>query len=122
MVDQSHIIAELQQDGGMELLATDGFHSSESNVLRVLGYFSLIGLLRVHSLIGDYAGAIKALGPLKVHEPRGLFARKIPGAFITLYYYAGFSYLMMRRCVCKARNLSMFLCQSCFLLLSLSGM
>lgn len=31
----------------------------QSNVRRMLGYFSLVGLLRVHSVLGDYATAIK---------------------------------------------------------------
>lgn len=31
----------------------------QSNVRRMLGYFSLVGLLRVHSILGDYTTAIK---------------------------------------------------------------
>lgn len=31
----------------------------QSNVLRMLGYFSLVGLQRVHALVGDYHGALK---------------------------------------------------------------
>ena len=36
--------------------------SPQSNVRRMLGYFSLVGLLRVHSILGDYATAIKVGG------------------------------------------------------------
>ncbi len=31
----------------------------QSNVRRMLGYFSLVGLLRVHSILGDYSTAIQ---------------------------------------------------------------
>lgn len=97
MVNKSGVQVELEQDGGTGLVRTDGFRPGKSNVLRVLGYFSLIGLLRLHALIGDYACALQVLSSFSIHEPRTLFARKIPGAFITLFYYVGFSYLMMRR-------------------------
>lgn len=39
-----------------------------------------------------------AMYPLNVNEPtRHLFTPKIVGAHITLCYYAGFCYMMMRR-------------------------
>ncbi len=41
------------------LFATDGYSANQSNVLRMLGYYSLVGLLRVHCLIGDYQGGLK---------------------------------------------------------------
>ena len=61
------------QDGTMGLnrrLRTGGherFYKSEgydagTNVLRMVGYFSLTGLLRVHTLVGDYAGALASAG------------------------------------------------------------
>ncbi len=54
LIDASNIAAELAADGGAALLASEGYAAGQSNVLRMLGYFSLPGLLRVHSLIGDY--------------------------------------------------------------------
>ncbi len=47
---------------------TEGYNPRESNVLRMLGYFSLIGLQRVHTLVGDYHGALKAIHPLNLFE------------------------------------------------------
>ena len=47
---------------------TEGYNPRESNVLRMLGYFSLIGLQRVHTLVGDYHGALKAIYPLNLFE------------------------------------------------------
>lgn len=40
-------MAELEADGGAELMACEGYIPNQSNVLRMLGYFSLIGQLRV---------------------------------------------------------------------------
>ena len=41
--------------GGIQrLYKTDGYDVHSTNVLRMLGYFGLVGLLRVHTLIGDY--------------------------------------------------------------------
>ena len=51
-----------------------------SNVPRMMGYFSLVGLLRVHTLIGDYHAALKALGPIHPFRTAKLFAPKIAGA------------------------------------------
>ena len=50
-----------------------------SNVPRMMGYFSLVGLLRVHTLIGDYHAALKALGPIHPFRTAKLFAPKIAG-------------------------------------------
>lgn len=47
LVDKSGIVSELTRDGGAELAASGGLLPGQSNVLRMLGYFSLIGQLRV---------------------------------------------------------------------------
>ena len=47
---------------------TEGYNPRESNVLRMLGYFSLTGLQRVHTLVGDYHGALKAIHPLNFFQ------------------------------------------------------
>ena len=47
---------------------TEGYNPRESNVLRMLGYFSLTGLQRVHTLVGDYHGALKAVHPLNFFQ------------------------------------------------------
>ncbi|KAJ3006764.1 UNVERIFIED_CONTAM: hypothetical protein HDU68_003895 [Siphonaria sp. JEL0065] len=62
---------------------------------RMLGYFSIIGLCRVHTLLGDYTLALKALENIELNK-KGLFAR-VTACHITTYYYVGFSYMMMRR-------------------------
>merc|ERR1712117_862731 len=62
---------------------------------KMLGYFSLVGLLRLHSLLGDYYQAIKVLENIELNK-KSLYSR-VPGCQITTYYYVGFAYMMMRR-------------------------
>lgn len=62
---------------------------------KMLGYFSLVGLLRVHVLLGDYYQAIKVLDPIEINK-KSQYSH-IPACQISTSYYVGFSYLMMRR-------------------------
>ncbi len=65
------------------------------NLYRMLGYFSIIGLLRVHTLLGDFGLALKTLDDIELNK-KATFAR-VMAAHFTTYYYVGFSYMMMRR-------------------------
>lgn len=58
---------------------TEGYIEHTSNVLRMVGYFSLVGLLRVNSLIGDYYGGLNALFPINPFRQVKLFTPKIAG-------------------------------------------
>ncbi|KAJ3343382.1 Eukaryotic translation initiation factor 3 subunit L [Gonapodya sp. JEL0774] len=71
---------------------------------KMLGYFSLVGLLRVHCLLGDYALALKTIENIELHR-KGLFAR-VTACHVTTYYYVGFCYLMMRRYLDAVRAFS----------------
>lgn len=62
---------------------------------KMLGYFSLVGLLRLHTLLGDYYQAIKVLEPIEIHK-KSQYSH-IPACQISTSYYVGFSYMMMRR-------------------------
>jgi translation initiation factor 3 subunit L len=61
----------------------------------MLGYFSIIGLLRVHCLLGDYTLALKMMDNIELSK-KALFAR-VTACHVTTYYYVGFAYMMMRR-------------------------
>jgi translation initiation factor 3 subunit L len=84
-------------EGTAALMQTEGYSATASNVLRMLGYFSLIGLLRVHCVLGDHTAGLRALAPLNPHVRTNLFATKIPMAAITMAYYCGFGYLALQR-------------------------
>jgi translation initiation factor 3 subunit L len=58
LIDKSGIIAELERDGGAELSTHEGYIPNQSNVLRMLGYFSLVGQLRVSYVPSKYHGTI----------------------------------------------------------------
>lgn len=75
-------------------MAVSGEYGSK-NLYRMLGYFSIIGLLRVHCLLGDFSLALKTLDDIELNK-KAMFAR-VMAAHFTTYYYVGFSYMMMRR-------------------------
>ncbi|KAK0873902.1 hypothetical protein LTR87_011761 [Friedmanniomyces endolithicus] len=71
-----------------------GDYGSRS-LYQILGYFSVIGLLRVHCLLGDFSLALKTLDDIELNK-KAMFARVMAANFTT-YYYVGFSYMMMHR-------------------------
>ena len=76
----------------------------ELSFYKMLGYFSLVGLLRVHSLLGDYYQAIKVLEPIEIHKKSQY--THIPACQISISYYVGFAYMMMRRYADAIRTFS----------------
>lgn len=95
LVDISNIKKQLQAaaegNDPQEVAGEFGGHS----FYKMLGYFSLVGLLRVHSLLGDYYQAIKVLEPIELHKKSPY--THIPACQISTAYYVGFAYMMMRR-------------------------
>jgi translation initiation factor 3 subunit L len=102
---RSRIREELAAPGGAEALhASKGYTATSSNVLRMLGYFSLVGLLRAHCVLGDHSAGLAALAPLNPYDRRSLFATEISMAAITMFYYSGFAYLALHRWLDAART------------------
>ncbi|CAK9204550.1 unnamed protein product [Sphagnum troendelagicum] len=98
LIEKSMILQILddEKDGNLTFTATDGYdYHGGTNVLKVLGYFSIVGLLRVHCLLGDYQSGLHALLPIDINQP-GVFNTVI-GCQITTIYYYGFANLMLRR-------------------------
>lgn len=112
LVDKSNIKKQLEvyaSGGDPDSVAGDfGRHS----LYKMLGYFSLVGLLRLHSLLGDYYQAIKVLENMEIHKKvctlvtfkrvvliyyLDLQYSHVPACQITTSYYVGFAYMMMRR-------------------------
>lgn len=63
---------------------------------KMLGYFSIIGLLRVHVLLGDCTLALKMLDHVELGKKSGLMNR-VTACHVTAYYYVGFAYMMLGR-------------------------
>lgn len=64
-------------------------------VYRMLGYFSLIGLLRMNCCLGDFHEALAVLNHVELNR-KGLFAR-VTACHITTLYYVSFAYMMLHR-------------------------
>jgi len=88
----------VNKEGGTGYAFTD-------ETTRLLGYFSLLQLLRMHSLLGDYWLAMKTIQKIDIGAEVPLFY-KIPACHVTLYYYMGFAYMMMRRYADAIRTFS----------------
>ncbi|KAJ0548774.1 putative proteasome component (PCI) domain, translation initiation factor 3 complex subunit L [Helianthus annuus] len=100
LMEKSSIIQILdkEKEGLEQFTATDGYdYTGGSNVLKVLGYFSMVGLLRVHCLLGDYQTGLKCLLPIDITQ-QGVYTSVI-GSHITTIYHYGFANLMLRRYV-----------------------
>ncbi|KAI8817716.1 RNA polymerase I-associated factor PAF67-domain-containing protein [Fimicolochytrium jonesii] len=95
LIQKSRINEQLlvSKNGGDMMEAAGEFGSRP--LYRLLGYFSIIGLLRVHCLLGDYVLALKTMENVELNK-KGLFAR-VTACHVTTYYYVGFAYMMMRR-------------------------
>jgi len=62
---------------------------------RSLGYFSIIGLLRVHVLLGDYTLALKVMDRIELNQKA--FFTRVTACHVATYYYVGFCYMALRR-------------------------
>ncbi|KAF5366211.1 hypothetical protein D9758_005722 [Tetrapyrgos nigripes] len=62
---------------------------------RMLGYFSIIGLLRVHVLLGDFTLALKVMDNVELSQKSPL--TRVTACHVATYYYVGFCYIMLRR-------------------------
>lgn len=91
------IIQILEQKEGLEQFTANGgyYYNGGSNVLKVLGYFSMVGLLRVHCLLGDYRTGLKCLLSVNLSQ-EGVYTVVVGGHIATIKQY-GFANLMLRR-------------------------
>ena len=99
LVDKSKINEQLREfNAGRDPdLVADEF--GKQPLYKMLGYFSLIGLLRLHSLLGDYYQSIKVLENIDLHRQpiQNLSLARVLACQMTTFYYVGFAYMMMRR-------------------------
>ncbi|KAI0700304.1 eukaryotic translation initiation factor 3 subunit 6 [Cytidiella melzeri] len=89
-----HIVALQEGKGKDEINEIVGEYGSRP-LYRMLGYFSLIGLLRVHSLLGDFTLALKVMDSVELNQ-KSPFTR-VTACHVTTYYYVGFCYIMLQR-------------------------
>jgi translation initiation factor 3 subunit L len=98
---KSNIIQWLERGGERGLVANAGesatgeYDFSNSETYRMLGYFCIVGQMRLHCLFRDYHLALKEIAPIELSD-QGLYAR-VPACHVNLSYFMGFTYFMMRR-------------------------
>ncbi|XP_053992238.1 eukaryotic translation initiation factor 3 subunit L-like [Hylaeus volcanicus] len=73
----------------------------------LLGYFSIISLMRLHVAIGDYKTAFHVARNIRL-STNALYW-KVPACHVTLFYNLSFAYMMMRRYQDALRVLSQVL-------------
>jgi len=99
LVEKSNINEQLKayNDGkGQEEIAQIAGEFGRTALYKMLGYFSLVGLLRLHSLLGDYHSALDVLEHININKGSNVYSR-VPECQMTTYYYVGFAYMMMRK-------------------------
>lgn len=94
IVDKSQIEESLAVYTGKNNQDKEVTEFGHNLMYKYLGYFSLIGLLRFHVLIGDYQLAITSIEAIPAQL---LYNLKDIEWFITTNYYYGFALLMMKR-------------------------
>lgn len=107
IVIKSNIISWLMNAAPVGSNDPDNEHFDISSlpVYRYMGYFSIIGLLRVNTLLGDYRLALMVLQPLEFDGNTSLFTH-VTACHVSIYYYMGFCYIMLRRYEDAARVFS----------------
>jgi len=88
------IVAKQQGKSEAEIAEIVGDYGSLP-LYHMLGYFSLIGLLRVHVLLGDFTLALKVVENVELNQ-KNPFTR-VTACHVATYYYVGFCYIMLRR-------------------------
>lgn len=99
LVDKSKINEQLREFNARRDPNLVAGEFGRQTIYKMLGYFALIGLLRLHSLLGDYYQAIKVLENIDFNK-QALESSSVPRVLacqMTTYYYVGFGYMMMRR-------------------------
>lgn len=106
LIQKSRIIEQLEAaHEGRDPEEVAGEFGGRS-LYKQLGYFSIIGLLRVHVLLGDYTLALKMLDCIDLHKKTQSAAPSLNGlpslnrvtaCHVTCYYYVAFAYIMLRR-------------------------
>ncbi|KDQ52880.1 hypothetical protein JAAARDRAFT_197946 [Jaapia argillacea MUCL 33604] len=89
-----YIAAQQQGKTEEELAEIVGEYGSRP-LYRMLGYFSIIGLLRVHTMLGDFTLALKVMEGVELNQ-KTPFTR-VTACHVATYYYVGFCYIMLQR-------------------------
>lgn len=95
-------VAALQRDASPEEIAEIIGEYGSKHLYQMLGYFSIVGLLRVHTLLGDFTLALKVMDNIELSQKA--FFTRVTACHVATYYYVGFCYMALRRYPDAART------------------
>lgn len=95
LVSTSQVNEQLQAQKLGESVTEAAGEFGCKTLYKMLGYFGLVGLLRLHVLFGDYHLALSTMSLIELNK-RGPIAR-VTACQVTAYYYVGFCYMALRR-------------------------
>mmetsp|Transcript_32903 Transcript_32903/g.86125 ORF Transcript_32903/g.86125 Transcript_32903/m.86125 type:complete len:521 (+) Transcript_32903:167-1729(+) len=95
LIDKSNINQQLEAFKNGENPNEVAGEFGTRQLYKFLGYFSLVGLLRLHCLLGDYHQALRVMEHIEL-DKKGLYSR-VPACQVSVFYYVSFSYMMMGR-------------------------
>merc|ERR1719445_1793608 len=75
--------------------STESKAKTPTIMMQMLGFFSLIGLCRIHNILGDYRTAIDVMNPVDLKAKSAITKLALCG--ISAHYYLSFAYCMTRR-------------------------
>ncbi|KAH8110963.1 eukaryotic translation initiation factor 3 subunit 6 [Phellopilus nigrolimitatus] len=89
-----YLVATREGKSAEEVSALVGEYGQRP-LYRMLGYFSIICLLRVHVLLGDFTLALKVMENVELAQKAPL--TRVTACHVSTYYYVGFCYIALRR-------------------------
>jgi translation initiation factor 3 subunit L len=104
LVSKSNIQQQLRALKAGQDVAHVAGEFGHANIYKMLGYFGLVGLVRLHCIMGDYALALNTLADVDLTK-RVAMARAT-SCHVSTYYYVGFSYMMLGRYADAVRTFS----------------
>eukprot|EP01125_Pyxidicula_operculata_P006138 TRINITY_DN2136_c0_g1_i2.p1 TRINITY_DN2136_c0_g1~~TRINITY_DN2136_c0_g1_i2.p1 ORF type:complete len:488 (-),score=102.45 TRINITY_DN2136_c0_g1_i2:758-2221(-) len=96
LINKSDIVQILQAEREGKQFDYSKNPFSKSQFYQNMGYFSILSLSRLHCILCDYHMTLKVLDPIDLHKKKARYT-KVTDAYVTLYYYTGFAYMMVRR-------------------------
>ncbi|PRP79576.1 hypothetical protein PROFUN_12837 [Planoprotostelium fungivorum] len=98
IIKKSNIVALLEEQNSHNVQkGVESSNMGTHTLFSQLGYFSIIGLLRIHVMLADYHSALKTVAPIQLFT-KGMFTL-VSACYISLYYHVGYVYMVTRRFV-----------------------
>ncbi|CAF4566900.1 unnamed protein product [Rotaria sp. Silwood1] len=96
LVDKSRIVEQLEAARKGETFNAGSDLFCQTNLYKMFGYFSLIGLLKLHTLTSDYYMALKTIECIDLDVTKQNDFCQVFHCIVATNYHAGFCYTMMR--------------------------